>query len=66
MLTKENLDRLELLKQQYPTTKSLTLPALWMAQDQFGWISPDTMKYIGELLDLPVSHIYGVVTFYAC
>ncbi len=64
MFTKENLDKLEVLKKQYPTMKSLTLPALWMAQEQFGWISPDTMKYVGELLELPVSHIYGVVTFY--
>ena len=64
MFTKDNLDKLEVLKTQYPTTKSLTLPALWMAQEQFGWISPETMKYVGELLDLPVSHVYGVVTFY--
>jgi NADH-quinone oxidoreductase subunit E len=64
MFTKENLDKLEVLKTQYPSAKPLTLPALWMAQEQFGWISPETMKYIGELLGLPVSHVYGVVTFY--
>ena len=64
MFTKENLDKLEKLKQQYPTTKALTLHALWMAQEQFGWISPETMNYVAGLLDLPASHIYGVVTFY--
>jgi len=64
MLTPENLNKLEHLKKQYPTTKSLTLPVLWMAQEQFGWISPETMKYVAGLLDLPVSHVYGVVTFY--
>jgi NADH-quinone oxidoreductase subunit E len=35
-----------------------------MAQRQFGWISPEAMKYVAGLLDLPVSHVYGVVTFY--
>jgi NADH-quinone oxidoreductase subunit E len=35
-----------------------------MAQRQFGWISPDVMRYVAGLLDLPVSHVYGVVTFY--
>lgn len=64
MFTKENLDALEALKKRYPTTKALTLPALWMAQEQFGWIAPETMKYVAGLLDLPVSHVYGVVTFY--
>ncbi len=64
MFTQENLKKLEELKKRYPTTKALTLPVLWMAQEQFGWISPDTMKYVAELLSLPVGHIYGVVTFY--
>jgi NADH-quinone oxidoreductase subunit E len=35
-----------------------------MAQDQFGWISPETMKYVAGLLDVPLNHVYGVVTFY--
>src|SRR6266852_4992053 len=64
MFTQENLKKLEELKKRYPTTKALTLPVLWMAQEQFGWISSDTMKYVAELLDLPLRHIYGVVTFY--
>ena len=64
MLSEENLRKLEKLKQHYPTAKSLTLPVLWMAQEQFGWISPEVMTYVAQLLGLPVSHIYGVVTFY--
>ena len=63
-LSEENLRNLEKLKKLYPTSKSLTLPVLWMAQKQFGWISSETMKYIAGLLNLPVSHIFGVVTFY--
>jgi NADH-quinone oxidoreductase E subunit len=64
MLNTESLQKLELLKKQFPTPKALTLPVLWMIQDQYGWISPDAMKYVAELLDLPVRHVYGVVTFY--
>ncbi len=62
--TKEQLERIERLKQRFPTTKALTLPVLWMAQEQFGWISLDTMKYVAGLLNLPLRHVYGVVTFY--
>src|ERR1041385_8757403 len=64
MFTKENLDKLDQLKKRYPTTKALTLHTLWMAQEQFGWISPETMKYVADVLNLPVTHIYGVVSFY--
>lgn len=65
MLSEENLKRIEELKKRYPTARALTLPVLWMAQEQFGWISPETMKYIAGLLNLPLGHIYGVVTFYS-
>ncbi len=64
MFTIENVEKVEKLRKQYPTGKSLTLPVLWIAQEQFGWISPDTMKYVAGLLNLPLSHILGVVTFY--
>ncbi len=64
MLTKENLEKFEQLKSSYPTKKALTLHVLWMAQEQFGWISPETMKYAAGLLDVPLQHVYGVVTFY--
>ena len=64
MFSEENLKRIEALKRRYPTTKALMLPVLWMAQKQFGWISPETMRYIARLLNLPSSHVYGVVSFY--
>jgi len=64
MFSEENLRNLDRLRTRYPKSKPLVLPALWMAQQQFGWISPEVMKYVAGLLDLPVSHVYGVVTFY--
>jgi NADH-quinone oxidoreductase subunit E len=64
MFTRENLAKIDALKARYPTTKAMTLPVLWIAQEQFGWISPETMRYVAELLNLPVHHIYGVITFY--
>jgi NADH-quinone oxidoreductase E subunit len=64
MFSEENLKKLDQLRSKYPKSKPLVLPALWMAQRQFGWVSPDAMTYIAGLLDLPVSHVYSVVTFY--
>ncbi|MBI3586680.1 MAG: NADH-quinone oxidoreductase subunit NuoE [Ignavibacteriales bacterium] len=64
MFTEENLKKIEELKKKYPTTQALVLPVLWMAQEQFGHISNDTMKYVAQLLNVPYGHILGVVTFY--
>ena len=64
MFTEENLKKIEELKKKYPTTQALVLPVLWIAQEQFGHISNDTMKYIAQLLNVPYGHILGVVTFY--
>lgn len=64
MLNSENLQKLKQLEKQYPTLKSLTLPVLWMIQEQEGWISAEAMKYVANVLDLPLPHVYGVVTFY--
>jgi len=64
MLSEKNLQKIEDLKKQYPSTKALVLPVLWMVQEELGHISSDAMKYVAELLSVPYSHIYGVVTFY--
>jgi len=64
MFSEQNLKKIEELRRRYPTSKALILPVLWIAQEQFGWISPETMEYVARLLDLPFGHVYGVVTFY--
>ena len=49
---------------RYPTKMAALLPTLHLAQEEWGWISPEAMTYIAELLDLAPSYVYGVVTFY--
>jgi NADH-quinone oxidoreductase subunit E len=62
--TKENLGKIEALKKRYPSPKALSLPCLWMAQYQEGYISLDAVETIGELIDWPPMEIYRVATFY--
>ncbi|MBI5022202.1 MAG: NADH-quinone oxidoreductase subunit NuoE [Ignavibacteriales bacterium] len=64
MLTQENKNKIDALRKQFPDTKSLTIPALHIAQEQYGWVSEEAMKDIALLLNLPESHIIGVATFY--
>ena len=62
--TEENLKKLEEEKKKYPTEKAAVMSALWIAQEQFGWLSIDVMRYVADLLHLPHEHVLGVARFY--
>ena len=64
MLSEQNLKRIDELKRFYQTSRALVIPALWMVQEEQGYICQDAMKYVAKLLDVPYGHILGVVTFY--
>ena len=48
----------------YPDRRGALLPVLHMAQETFGWISPEVVHYVGRLLDQSPAEIFGVVSFY--
>jgi NADH-quinone oxidoreductase subunit E len=62
--SKENEARIEKLLTRYPNGMAACLPLLHLAQEQFGWVSEDAMRLVARRLDLPLSHVYGVATFY--
>jgi NADH-quinone oxidoreductase E subunit len=64
MLSEASLQRIEELKKRYQKPQSVVLEALWMWQDEHGWISEEGMKEIAGLLGIPAHHVYGVVSFY--
>jgi len=49
---------------KYPDRRSAVMPALWIAQEKFGWLSTDVMKLVAETIDIPYAHVYGVASFY--
>jgi NADH-quinone oxidoreductase E subunit len=57
-------ERLEALFPLYPTKQACLLPALWIVQEERGWISPQAMAEVGEELGLTPAYVKGVVTFY--
>ncbi len=64
MLNQNNRDRIEKLRTRYPRAQALILHVLWMVQEQEGYISQESMQEVAELLDVPVGHVLGVVSFY--
>lgn len=52
------------LFERYPTKQATLLPALWMVQQDRGWISNDAMVEVAEVLGVTPAYVKGVVTFY--
>ena len=60
----EELKKIEDVKSRYPQAQAALLPVLWMIQEKEGWISEESMRYAGDLLNVPYEHVLGVCTFY--
>ena len=56
--------KFEYILTRYPTKEAALLPTLHLAQEVWGWISPEVVVYVGELLDLSPATVFGVVSFY--
>jgi NADH-quinone oxidoreductase subunit E len=52
------------LQALYPERQAALLPVLRMAQETFGYVSPETEVYVAELFDMTPAHVHEVVTFY--
>lgn len=56
--------KLEALYSQYPTKQALLLPALWMVQEERGWVPPEGIAEVADVLGLTPAYVRGVATFY--
>jgi NADH-quinone oxidoreductase E subunit len=50
--------------ERYPNRRSAVLPALWVAQRHWGWISPAGLRLVAETVGLPHPEVFGIATFY--
>jgi len=60
----ETRNRFEETLKLYPDKRAALLPALWLAQKEFGYVSREAMEYVAGLLDLTPAYVFGVSTFY--
>ena len=49
---------------KYEDKRSVLLPALWIAQDECGYLSEQAMMDVADLLDITPTQVYDVATFY--
>src|SRR5512140_1565879 len=67
MLSAEALKKIDREIAKYPPgqKQSAVMAALAIAQDEKGWLAPETMDFVARYLDMPPVAVYEVATFYA-
>lgn len=62
--TEENLQRIEAARRKYPAAQAAVMDAIYIAQEQNGYITKEAMEEIARLLEMDEVDVMGVVTFY--
>lgn len=57
-------ERLREIADRYPQREAAVLPALYVAQEEYGWLSQEALKMVSDSLNLPDAFVRGVATFY--
>ncbi len=67
MLSAEALAKIDRELAKYPPDQkqSAVMSALAIAQDEKGWLAPETMEFVAQYLQMPAVQVYEVATFYA-
>ena len=62
--SKRAQDRLEEIMKQYPEPRSAVMPALYIAQEEAGFVGPEAAAWVAEKLGMPAAHVMEVASFY--
>ncbi|MEF9426704.1 MAG: NAD(P)H-dependent oxidoreductase subunit E, partial [Candidatus Mariimomonas ferrooxydans] len=65
MFSNTVLKEIEEIKARYPDSKSAVLPALYIAQREFGWLSHEAMLCVAKTLNMPEATVRGTASFYS-
>jgi NADH-quinone oxidoreductase subunit E len=57
-------DEIQVIAAQYPQRRSAVMPALRLAQERYGWLSPDAFREVADALELTPAYCKAVASFY--
>lgn len=62
--SQETLKKFTEIVGRYPKKEAAMIPVLYLAQQEFGYLSPEAIEYVAKMMELSPARVYGVVTFY--
>jgi NADH-quinone oxidoreductase E subunit len=63
-LSAETVAQARELMSLYPDSRSALVPICHLAQAEQGWLSPESMEHIAEIMDLTPAEVLGTASFY--
>jgi len=60
----QSLREIETIRKRHETARSCLLPVLFVAQNEFGYLTDEAMELVGDTLGLSIQDVYEVATFY--
>ena len=64
MISEETKQRMQSLAARYPVARSAVMPALYLAQQEEGYITQQGLCAIAEAIDMSVDDVESIATFY--
>jgi NADH-quinone oxidoreductase subunit E len=60
----ETYKKFEEIIGRYPKREAAMLPVLYLAQQEFGYLSHEAIEYVAQIMEQPPARVNGVVSFY--
>lgn len=60
-----HMAQLDEILAKYEGAKGALIPVLQEAQHAYGYLAKDVVEHIADKLHIPISQVYGVITFYS-
>lgn len=64
MLAEKYADRIEKIFSKYPDKRSAIMDLLYLAQEEYGWLSEDALEEVAALVDVDPTQAHSIAGFY--
>ena len=64
MLADKYADRIEKTFAKYPDKRSAVMPMLYIAQEEYGWVTPESIVEVAGICDMDPTQVKSIAGFY--
>jgi NADH-quinone oxidoreductase subunit E len=63
-LAEKYAERIKTTLAKYPDKRSAVMPILYIAQEEYGWVSPEGIQEVAEICDMDPTQVKSIAGFY--